>query len=197
MSSYVDFLEESMVLSAAAENSHEERIYPHVVPHSRPRGTWGEWVKEVAIPTDVLDVIVQRYDSESWSATGGRSSSGASSDDGTGARSRGMRSKPLATTRPAHASGAGLGGRGAGLQVPKGGGATQRTTSSAMRGVAGAGATRSQAMSSGRARALRLRSEGSLGCQSLREVWCAMSLVMTRCHVGILSTPPARSTLLV
>ena len=81
-----------------------------------------------------LDSIVRRYDSKSWSATGGRSSS-APSDNG-------VRTTPAAGAwrkKPALPR-----------DVSKEGGA--------MRGVGGA-ATRARPKISGRARALRLRSE--------------------------------------
>lgn len=82
MSSYAEFLGEAWHLSATQERVSEEEPYPVAVPHSRGRGEWAQWVREAVIPQNVLDVIMKRYGSESWSANawrrtrvdGGRSS---------------------------------------------------------------------------------------------------------------------------
>ena len=141
MSSYAEFLREAKELSAIND---EERRFPVAVPHSRRRGTWTEWMKEVVIPPEVLDSLMRRYDSTSWSATGGRSSSvlkdgDTSSRPATGAWQRKPVVSQVDETR---------------REEPKGGGAT-----TSMHGVSGA-TTRPR--SSGRARALRLRSESFL-----------------------------------
>lgn len=135
MSSYAEFLTEANDLSTI--NDDEEPRYPVAVPHSRRRGTWSEWMKEVVIPPDVLDSIVKRYDSTSWSATGGRSSS-VSKDGGVCAKS----SAAAWQKKPALS------------QVPRG--ETKGGGARAMRGVSGA--TRAYTRTVGRAQSLRLRS---------------------------------------
>ena len=125
MSSYGEFLEEAKILSTEADDEEE---FPITVPHSRPRGTWGQWMREFKLPPDALDSIVRRYDSKSWSATGGRSSDRASS------------------TGPTRLSWSGV---ARGRDVTKEGGAT-----ASMRGVT---RPFRSTTSSGRARALLLR----------------------------------------
>lgn len=131
MSSYGEFLEEAKMLSTTEDLSHEEEFPPITVPHSRPRGTWGQWMKELTLPPEVLDFIVRRYDSKSWSATGGRSGDSASRSGGRGS----------STSRKS----------GSAAMPTKEGGAT-----SSMRGVA---RSRPRILSSGRARALLQRPE--------------------------------------
>lgn len=143
MSSYAEFLRESS--RPLASDAQEETVFPVRVPHSRPRGTWGQWMKEITIPQDALDSLVRRYDSKSWSATGGRSTNLPSNSSArTAPAAGGWRSKP--TLQPDRMQ--------QGREVSKEGGA--------MRGV-GNGAKRPK--SSGRARALRLRAESSLDYQ--------------------------------
>lgn len=144
MSSYAEFLRESSRL--LADDDQEEAVYPVTVPHSRPRGTWGQWMKEITIPQDALDSLVRRYDSKSWSATGGRSSNlPTNTSAGTAPAAGAWRKKP--TLQPDR-------NQPGPRDVSKEGGA--------MRGVGG-GAKRPK--SSGRARALRLRAENSLDYQ--------------------------------
>lgn len=147
MSSYAEFLQEAKLLT---NDTQEEIKFPTRVPHSRPRGTWGQWMKQITIPQDALDSLVRRYDSNSWSATGGRSSSLPS--DGctrTVPAAGAWRKKP--TLQPERKQ------QGP-SDVSKEGGA--------MRGVSGA----KRPKSSGRARALRLRAESLLDCQRPGEV---------------------------
>ena len=161
MSSYAVFLRESnQLLSTVTDEFLEEKRFPIAVPHSRPRGTWGEWMKEITIPKEVLDSLVRRYDSTSWSATGGKSSTAANDDDARTVPAAGAwRRKPVLPQEP--------------RDVSKEGGA--------MRGVCGAAAARSRPKSSGRARALRLRSESSLEYQRPGQVrvFRRISSVMT------------------
>lgn len=142
MSSYAEFLRESS--KPLTDDAQEEAVFPVTVPHSRPRGTWGQWMKEITIPQDALDSLVRRYDSKSWSATGGRSSNLPSDGSARTAPAAGAWLKKP-TLQP---------DRIEPRDVSKEGGA--------MRGVAG-GAKRPK--SSGRARALRLRAESSLDYQ--------------------------------
>lgn len=145
MSSYAEFLQEAKLLT---NDTQDEPVFPTRVPHSRPRGTWGQWMKEITIPQDALDSLVRRYDSKSWSATGGKSSNLPSNCTRTVPAAGAWRKKP--TLQPKQ-----QGPR----EVSKEGGA--------MRGVCG-GAKRPK--SSGRARALRLRAESLLDCQRPGEV---------------------------
>ena len=137
MSSYGEFLEEAKILTTTTESLDEDLSIPITVPHSRPRGTWGQWMKEFTIPPDVLDLIVRRYDSKSWSATGGRSRESAPKSGEKASSS----SKPLSWSNVAAGPSA----------ATKEGGAT-----SAMRGVT---CSRPRSLSSGRARALLQRPE--------------------------------------
>ena len=142
MSSYKEFLEEARILSSTTAPSNEDIPIPITVPHSRPRGTWGQWMKEFTLPPDVLDSIVRRYDSKSWSATGGRSSARV---PGEGSR--------VSSTSAALSWSSVAGSRDG---ATKEGGAT--TTARTMRGVSTSGARR-RPMTSGRARALLRHSE--------------------------------------
>ena len=141
MSSYREFLEEAKMLTTVTDSPEEEIQIPITVPHSRPRGTWGQWMKEFTIPPDVLDLIVRRYDSKSWSATGGRISESVSRS-GEGASSN--------ITVPSWSS-VTAGPRARDDHGSKEGGAT-----SSMRGVT---RSRPRSLSSGRARALLQRPE--------------------------------------
>ena len=178
MSSYAEFLPEAKLLSTITDHYDEEVTVPIVVPHSRRRGTWSEWMKEIKIPPDVLDSIVKRYaDSKSWSATGGRTSSAPSREDGASVAGAKVGAKQAKPTLPRP-------------DVAKGGGAA------AMRGVHCA----NRPKLSGRARALRLRSESSQEGQTPGEVRHTLQHIFyhdaphtVHCHVGILSVPPALS----
>ena len=141
MSSYREFLEEAKMLTTVTDSPEEEIQIPITVPHSRPRGTWGQWMKEFTIPPDVLDLIVRRYDSKSWSATGGRINESVSRS-GEGASSNiTVPSWSSVTADP----------RAGDDHGSKEGGAT-----SSMRGVT---RSRPRILSSGRARALLQRPE--------------------------------------
>ena len=147
-----EFHEELKLLSGAGvegpgnEASVEEedlRELSIAVPQSLPPGLWGDdSMKEVVIPSDTLDSIVRRYDSTSWSATGGKSS-----DTGAG-------TKPPVAAASWHGS-------------PTSTGLTQRRGekeggaigSMDMRGVSGARLARPSVGS--RARALMLRAGSS------------------------------------
>ena len=149
MSSYVEFLEEAKALSAP-----QAERYPVAVPHSRPRGTWASWAREITIPDHVLDLIVQRYDSKSWTATGGRER-GASGVTGGSKSSEPPRSG--ATLSSQDDTQRKLYSR---VAAGKEGGATEL-----MRGVCRprvSGPSDARPRNSGRARALRLRSESVL-----------------------------------
>ena len=173
MSSYAEFLRESRILSTVTDEFLEEKKFPIAVPHSRPRGTWGEWMKEITLPKEVLNSLVRRYDSTSWSATGGKTCSAPNGDGAPNAPAAGAwQKKPVLPREP--------------RDVAKEGGA--------MRGVCGA--ARSRPKSSGRARALRLRSENSLEYQRPGQVrvFHRISSLMTRNH-GSLPFRNLRKTL--
>ena len=135
MSSYAEFLDEAWHLSAPTrKRMTEEECYPVAVPHSRGRGEWAQWVREAVIPQNVLDIILKRYGSESWSANAGKRTRVSG-----GRSSAGPWRRPPEQPRP----------------VAKVGGAKQHP----MRGV-GCG---SRPKSSGRAWALKMHSESLQG----------------------------------
>lgn len=144
MSSYAEFLREAREMSAIDD---KEQRFPVAVPHSRRRGTWTEWMKEVTVSPEVLDSLMKRYDSKSWSATGGRNISVPIKHGDVSSSSRpaegAWQMKPVLSQVEVPQTRRG---------EPKEGGAT------AMRGVSGATRPRT----SGRARALRLRSKSFL-----------------------------------
>ena len=162
MSTYEEFLEESKLLSGITDDSEDELEFRIAVPLSRPRGTCGEWMKEIVIQPEVLDSIVCRYDSTSWSATGGNSSS-VISDVGKSTKpaATAWKRKPVTTTdRSAPPSTMKRG-------MTKEGGANGSMLD--MRGVS-VGATRTRSVIGSRARALMLRAESSQDSQRLGEV---------------------------
>ena len=136
MSSYAEFLREASLLSASKEHPSSPQSYPVAVPHSRGRGQWAQWMREIVIPQDVLDKLVKRCEV--------RGSSAIASSIAKGQRSVGPRPAPATTKEQA---------------VVKVGGAKQLP----LRGVRDSGSTPVEVpvpRSSGRARALRLRKEG-------------------------------------
>ena len=147
MSSYVEFLEEAKALS-----SPQAEHYPVAVPHSRPRGTWANWAREITIPDHVLDLIVQRYDSKSWTAAGGRES-GASGVTGGSKSSELPCSAALSSQDDTQRK---LYSRAASGE--KEGGATELMRGVCRPRVSGLSED-ARPRNSGRARALRLRSE--------------------------------------
>ena len=136
-----EFQIESEMLTTSKENE-EKIVFPVTVPHSRPRGTWGQWMNEFKLPPRVLDSVVRRYDSKSWSATGGQSG---------GSRGRGS-SAGVPCSPPRWSSVASRTTRN-GTGAMKEGGATTGSAT-AMRGVS---ARSRRPPTSGRARALLLR----------------------------------------
>ena len=73
MSSYSEFLREAWLLSASKQHLSSPQPYPVAVPHSRGRGQWAQWMREIVIPQDVLDKLVNRCKVRDSSAIASRS----------------------------------------------------------------------------------------------------------------------------